>query len=119
MSSNTLKEQFFKELKKYNVTNFKTLLRADLTVDSPEIHKSCSSVVTRYFIFAEKHPEVSKTDLNMLYFQLRIDTIARYFAEYPASNLSDLQPFQDELRRFVEKAKEHEGGENNTSISDI
>lgn len=109
MNSN-LKDMFFKELKQYNSTNFKTLLNADLNVDSAEIHKSCSSVVTRYFIFSEKHPELSQSDLKMLYFQLRIDMIARYFSEYPAASLSDLKPFQDELKRYVLKAREEVNG---------
>ncbi len=105
MNSNKLSDLFFKELKQYNTTNFKTLLNADLTHEDPVIHKACSSVVTRYFIFSEKHPEISEADLKLLYFQLRIDMIARYFSEYPASTLSDLQPFQLELQRYVERTR--------------
>ena len=106
MASNiALKDLFFKELKQYNTTNFKTLLNSDFSKEDAAVHKCCSSVVTRYFIFAEKHPEISDADMHLLYFQLRIDMIARYFSEYPASSLSDLQPFQDEMRRYVEKTK--------------
>lgn len=104
--SNKLSDLFFKELKQYNTTNFKTLLNADLTKEDAVVHKACSSVVTRYFIFVEKHPEISESDAKLLYFQARVDMVARYFAEYPVSNISDLKPFQDELKRFAEKAKE-------------
>ena len=104
--SSSLCDTFFKELKHYNNSNFKTLLEADLSSLTPEVHKSCSSVVTRYFIFAEKHPELSPSDLRMLYYKLRIDMVARYFSEYPSSNISDLKPFQEELKRFVQKEQE-------------
>ncbi len=103
---------FFKELKQYNGTNFKSLYEADLTEESPKVHKACSSVVTRYFIFKEKHPELSETELNILYYKLRIDLIARYFSEYPAANLEDLKPFQAELKRFVNEQKEKRFVEN-------
>ena len=109
MSSNNLEELkclFFKELKQYNSTNFKTLLKADLTQENAIVHKACSSVVTRYFIFAEKHPEIPAADMRMLYYKLRIDIIGRYFSEYPASSVADLIPFQEELKRYVEKTNE-------------
>lgn len=106
VESSKLSEVFFKELKQYNSTNFKTLLNANLEEDSPVVHKACSSVVTRYFIFVEKHPEFTEADAKLLYFQLRIDMIARYFSEYPVAHVEDLRPFQDELKRFVEKSKE-------------
>lgn len=109
MSSNNLEELkflFFKELKQYNSTNFKTLVKSDLSQDNAVVHKACSSVVTRYFIFAEKHPEIPDSDMKMLYYKLRIDIIGRYFSEYPASSLEDLVPFQQELRRYVEKTSE-------------
>ena len=107
-NSNKLSDLFFKELKQYNTTNFKTLLNANLNHEDAVVHKACSSVVTRYFIFVEKHPELSESDAKLLYFQARIDMVARYFAEYPVANISDLKPFQDELKRFAEKAKEKE-----------
>lgn len=102
-NSNKLSNLFFSELKQYNRTNFKTLLNADLNTEDASVHKACSSVVTRYFIFVEKHPEILESEAKMLYFQARIDMVARYFAEYPAANVSDLQPFQDELKRYVAK----------------
>ena len=105
-SSNKLSDLFFSELKQYNTTNFKTLVNADLTKEDAVVHKACSAVVTRYFIFVEKHPEIPESEAKLLYFQARIDMVARYFSEYPVANISDLQPFQDELRRFVEKSKE-------------
>lgn len=96
---------FFSELRQYNSTNFRILEKADLTKESAVVHKSCSSVVTRFFIFKEKHPEISEADIKVLYFKLCIDRIARYFAEYPVASLSDLEPFQMELRRYVTQRK--------------
>lgn len=105
MNSNDLIKLFFHDLKEYNNTNFKTIEKADLSKEDPKLFKSCSSVVTRYFIFQERHPEISEIDMKMLYFRLRIDMIARYFSEYPASNIDDLKPFQRELQLYIEDEK--------------
>ena len=101
LSNNDLIKTFFRDLKKYNTTNFRTIEKADLTREDATTYKSFSSVVTRYFIFREKHPEISESDLKILYYKLRIDMIARYFAEYPKSDLNDLSPFQLELQRYA------------------
>ena len=102
MSSNELAYLFFKDLKHYNSTNFKTLLHADLSKEDLTVHKAFSSVVTRYFIFADRHPDISEPEMKMLYFKLKIDMIARYFSEYPATDSSDLKPFQIELQNYVD-----------------
>lgn len=105
MASNVnLTDIFFKDLKKYNKTNFKTIEHADLSKESVITYKSLSSVVTRFFIFAEKHPEISDSDMRMLYFKLKIDMIAKYFAEYPVSSYEDLRPFQMELLKYVKSS---------------
>ena len=107
MNSNSeLLDMFFRELKQYNSTNFKSIERADLNYEDSKVFKSCSSVVTRYFIFKERHPEIPESDMNRLYYKLRIDMIARYFSEYPAADVSDLVPFQKELIRFVHNERE-------------
>lgn len=50
--------------------------------------------------------------MKMLYFKLRIDMVARFFSEYPAGNIEDLRPFQQELRRYIEYEQSHsEGGD--------
>ena len=108
MTSNTtdLVQMFFKELKQYNSTNVRTLEKADLSKDDAVIHKSFSSVITRYFIFCEKHAEeFTPTDLRMLYFQLKLDMVARYFSQYPAATRDELKAFQLELRHFKEIQK--------------
>ena len=92
---------FFHDLKQYNSTNFRTLCRSDLTSVTPETVKAFSSVITRYFIFAEKHPEISDLQLRMLYFQLKLDMIGRYFANYPNVNADDLIAFQTELKYYI------------------
>lgn len=108
--SNSILDTFFYELKKYNTSNFKTLINDDLSCVTPKIYKAYSSAVTRYFIFIEKHPDITEVEANMLYYQARIDMVARYFSEYPMSNPDDLKPFQEELRRYVKRyeGKNHE-----------
>ena len=100
-----ISETFFSDLKQYNNSNFKSLRVADLSVAeiAPEIIKAFSSVITRYFIFAEKHPEYTPLEVRILYFQLKIDMIARFFATYPNSDAADLVAFQRELLCFVQK----------------
>lgn len=101
MNINDLVNMFFTELKQYNCSNFKLIDKMDLDCNDPRAYKSCSSVITRYFIFKEHHPEIPESSMNLLYYRLRIDQIARYFSEYPASNIEDLLPFQRELRIFT------------------
>ncbi len=100
---NNLVSQFFYELKRYNSTNFKTLHSINLNDKEASVVKAFSSVITRYFIFCEKHPELSDIDKRILYFQLKIDMIARFFANYPDTNLNDLAAFQTELRYYVKE----------------
>lgn len=106
MSGVELTNTFFHDLKQYNATNFRTIEHAQLVEDDPTVHKAFSSVVTRYFIFRERHPELSDAECNMLYFKLKIDMISRYFSEYPASNIDELRAFQLELQNYVKRNKE-------------
>ena len=64
-------ELFFFDLKKYNSTNFKMIYRADVSEESATVFKSFSSVVTRYFIFVEKHPEIPEQDLRMFILSIK------------------------------------------------
>lgn len=117
MTSNELTSLFFKELKQFNSTNFRTIAKADISKEDAVVHKACSSVVTRYFIFREKHPEISESDLRMLYFKLRIDMIARYFSEYPAASTEDLKPFQRELKLYLEREESERNAEKSKQAS--
>lgn len=101
LSSLELTQLFFKDLKQYNSTNFRTIEKADLSNDDATVHKAFSSVVTRYFIFSERHPEISDEEKRILYFKLKIDMIARYFSEYPDVNTDLLKAFQLELKQNV------------------
>lgn len=105
LSSLELSQLFFKDLKSYNSSNFRTIEKADLSKDDAKVHKAFSSVVTRYFIFAERHPEISDAEKRILYFKLKIDMIARYFSEYPDVNLDLLKAFQLELKENVRMSK--------------
>lgn len=93
-SSNELVNLFFHDLKQYNATNFKAIANADLSKNEATVHKAFSSVVTRYFIFKERHQEISEVEHNILYFKLKLDLIARYFTEYPDTSTDNLVAFQ-------------------------
>lgn len=119
MNGNELVNIFFRDLKQYNSTNFKTLETAQLLYSpyttSSVIHKAFSSAITRYFIFCEKHPEISATDKRILYYKLKLDLVARYFATYPDSELDQLKAFQLELKNYVDCI----GGKANDELSAI
>lgn len=106
LSKTDLVRLFFHDLKKYNFTNFKTLVRSDLSTDNATVHKAFSAVITRYFIFCEKHDELSDSEKRMLFFQIKLDMIARYFSNYPETNMDELKAFQLELRNYVAETKE-------------
>lgn len=110
LSSLELTKLFFKDLKSYNSSNFRTIEKADLSHENATVHKAFSSVVTRYFIFAERHPEISDSDRRILYFKLKIDMIARYFSDYPDTNLDLLKAFQLELQQYVRENRGEENG---------
>lgn len=114
-SSKELTTLFFSDLHKFNSTNFKTIANADLSKQDATVHKAFSSVVTRYFIFKEKHPEVSDMEHRMLYFKLKIDMIAAYFSEYPDTTTDNLVAFQLELKHYM---KENRKSKPNTEVQD-
>ena len=108
MTTNDLINCFFGDLKRYNSSNFKTLEKADLAKDgdSPMVRKSFSSVITRYFIFREKHPEITDEENRILYYKLKLDLVAKYFSEYPETSTDNLVAFQIELRNYVKEHRE-------------
>lgn len=123
-SSKELSDTFFSELKHFNNTNFKAIAKADLSNQDAAVHKAFSSVITRYFIFREKHPEISEQEFNMLYFALTLDLVATYFSEYPDTSTDNLVAFQVHLKRYIKdkrnKNKEEDASdEQSSSISDI
>lgn len=105
-SSIELTNLFFRDLKSYNSTNFKTIEKADLSKESPVVHKAFSSAITRYFIFRERHPEITDVENKILYFKLKLDQVAKYFSEYPETSTDNLVGFQVELRAYVKEHKE-------------
>lgn len=105
-SSAELTTMFFEDLKSYNSRNFREIARADLAVYSPVALKAFASVITRYFIFCERHPEISQQEAKVLFFHLNIDLIARYFSEYPdTDHVEDLQAFQSKLIQYVSEVR--------------
>lgn len=104
-SSVELVRMFFHDLKQFNATNFKSIETADLSVSNPSVHKAFSSAITRYFIFREKHTEISEAEHNMLFYKLKLDLIARYFSEYPDTTPENLVAFQLELINYVKETK--------------
>lgn len=115
MSNADLVKLFFSDLKDYNSTNYRTLVAADLSDITPTVYKSFSSVITRYFIFAERHPELHQSELKMLYYKLKIDMVAAFFSCYPDVNTQMLVPFQLELKNYV-SAKETQNEHNPVAI---
>ena len=116
MTPNELINLFFSELKKYNGSNFKTLKNADLKHDGddPVVRKAFSSVLTRYSIFCEKHPEVDKVNSRIMYYRLGLDKIGLYFSEYPDTTADNFVCFQVELRKYV-KANQDKDEEEETA----
>ena len=106
ISKTELINLFFHDLKSYNTTNFRSIESADVSKDDPVTLKSFSSVITRYFIFCEKHSELSESEKKLLYFQLKLDMIARYFSNYPDNHYEDLQAFQSELVNYAQNVRE-------------
>jgi hypothetical protein len=106
MTTEQLSTIFFSDLKSYNSTNFNHIKNADVRKDvaNPVVLKSFSAVITRYMIFIEKHPEISREENNILYYKLKLDLVANFFMQYPELNPDYLVGFQLELRKFV---KEH------------
>jgi len=104
-TSKELTTLFFRDLKTFNATNFKTIERADLSKQDATVHKAFSSVITRYFIFREKHPEVTDVEHKILYFKLKLDLIANYFAEFPDVSTDNLVAFQLELKQYVKETR--------------
>lgn len=128
-SAKDLTALFFRDLHKFNNTNYRTIANADLSKQDAIVHKSFSSVLTRYFIFREKHPEVSEEELRILYFKLKLDLVALYFAEFPDTTTDNLIAFQLELKQYIKERKaelgediaetEDTADEQNSSVSNI
>jgi hypothetical protein len=110
MTANELINLFFSELKKYNGSNFKTLKTADLKRDgdNPMVRKSFSSVLTRYSIFCEKHPEIDEVNSRIMYYRLGLDKIGLYFSEYPDTTTDNFVCFQVELRKYIKANQDTE-----------
>lgn len=117
-TSKELTNLFFKELKAFNSTNFKTIAKADLSKQDATVHKAFSSVITRYFIFKEKHPEITDLENRVLYFKLKLDMIAAYFSEYPDTTTENLIAFQLELKHYIKETRNHLADAEGETIDD-
>jgi hypothetical protein len=109
-SSEQLQDLFFKELKKYNSTNFRDICKANLeSTDEEEFDQTCkafSSAITRYNIFKQKHPEIDRSLMLMLYYKLKLDVIAKYFTVYPDSPVKYFEGFQQDVKSYNDKVTE-------------
>jgi hypothetical protein len=108
MTTNELINLFFSELKGFNSRNFKTLRTADLknNGDDPLVRKAFSSVLTRFNIFCEKHPEIDPVSTKIIYFKLGLDKIGKYFSDFPETTPDNFVTFQLELKRYVKSLEE-------------
>lgn len=127
-SSKELTDCFFSDIKRYNSPNFKAIAKADLSKEDATVHKAFSSVITRYFIFREKHPEIKEEEFKLLYFVLSLDLVAQYFAEYPNTSPDYLIAFQLHLKNYIKEKRsekhhlnteEEDTDAQDSSISDI
>lgn len=99
-------DTFFTDMKAFNKNNFKAIHTADLSNVNLTTYKSFSSIVTRYFIFCDKHPELSEEMKKLLFYKLKIDLIARFYMNYPVGDIEDLRAFKRELDMSVERMSE-------------
>lgn len=108
MTTNELINLFFSELKGFNSRNFKTLRAADLknNGDDPLVRKAFSSVLTRFTIFCEKHPEIDPVSIKIMYFKLGLDKIGKYFSDFPETTSDNFVTFQLELKRYIKSLEE-------------
>ena len=113
-STQELIDLFFRTLKEYNRTNFKTIENADLSVKSAVVHKAFSSSLTRYFLFIEKHPDITDVEERILYFKLKLDQVGQYYRDYPEGSTDNLIGFQIELQNYV---KEHMNDETEEGVA--
>lgn len=119
-TSKELTDCFFCDLKRYNQTNFKAIAKADLSKQDAAVHKAFSSVITRYFIFREKHPEIREDEFKLLYFVLSLDLVAQYFADYPDTTTDNLIAFQLHLKNYIKEKRLHkEGDDDEKGDSDV
>lgn len=118
MTTNELINFFFFELKKFNTNNFKTLKTADLknNGDDPLVRKAFSSVLTRFNLFCEKHPEIDDVSIKIMYYKLGLDKIGQYFSEFPETSTDNFVTFQVELRKYVKSLEGTEEEETNEQV---
>ena len=109
LSSKQLVDLFFSDLKRFNSSNFRTIATANIQLQDASVHKAYSSIITRYFIFKEKHPEISEVEHRMLYYKLKLDLVANYFSEYPDTDPDNLVAFQVELQQFLKRNQVNQG----------
>ena len=93
-------KMFMEETRHYNSTNFRKL-RTCLDISHPVLNqptwKALTSLTTRYWLFIEKHPELTESDRHMLYFLLGIDRIGKLMASYPRIIDEDFQGLIEQL----------------------
>ena len=53
-----------------------------------------------------EHPDITEVEVRLLWFQLKLDMVARCLAKYPVGTLDDFKPFQVELQTYVAETKE-------------
>lgn len=117
-SKKELTDSFFKDLHAYNSSNFKAIAKADLSKQDAIVHKAFSSVITRYFIFREKHPEISEDEFRVLYFVLSLDLVAAYFSEFPDTTTDNLIAFQLHLKNYIKERRSHGEEEDDIDVKE-
>jgi hypothetical protein len=103
---NDYSKMFFDMTRGHNSTNWGKLVVA-IKTETPSLNqptwKALSSLVTRYWLFIEKHPDMSESDCHMLYYILGIDRIGKLISTYPRYSEEDFRSLQEQLRPIIEE----------------
>jgi hypothetical protein len=101
---NDYSKMFFNMTRGHNSTNWRKLVAA-FQDETPTLNqptwKALSSLVTRYWLFIEKNPDMSESDRHMLYYILGIDRIGKLIATHPRCSDEDFRSLQEQLLPII------------------
>lgn len=91
------KSLFLHELFKYNKNNYEQLHKStNLDELDINVYKAATSLITRYFIWVQNHPELSEDEVNQMFYILSLDEILQAISEFPQIPV-------DKLRKLISK----------------
>lgn len=82
---NERKCEFLTELFKYNKNNYMQLKRASSEEELDiNVFKAATSLITRYFIWIQNHPELPESEIHSMFYVLSLDELLEGIAAFPA-----------------------------------